>query len=120
MHFRNQVVLLIVTDNDIYRAILHQFIRARLNITAGSHNDSVRIQAAGTMNHLSGLAVCNIRYRTGIDEIEICFFSEGNDRISVLFQEFLHGLCLVFIYFTAQIMECCSFHLFTSFRIFET
>ena len=56
-------------------------------------------------DHLPGFAVCNIGDRTCIDNIDICPFFKWHDLISILLQKLLHSLCLICIYFAAQIME---------------
>src|SRR5699024_12450279 len=50
---------------------------------------------------------CDIRHRTGIDDIDIRPFFKGNDLIARLFEHFLHCFCLICVYFTSQVVERC-------------
>ena len=88
----------------LYILIQLTHIRLRLHITAGRYDHCIRILFSGTMDHLSGLAVCHIRHRAGIDHIDICQIMKRYDLISVLFQQFLHRFCFISIYLTAQVV----------------
>ena len=100
----DQILFFIIPDYNIYILIQLTHIRLRLHITAGRYDHCIRILFSGTMDHLSGLAVCHIRHRAGIDHIDICQIMKRYDLISVLFQQFLHRFCFISIYLTAQVV----------------
>ena len=105
--FKNisNLMLLIISQNDIHRHVFFQFRRVCLGVAACRHNNGVRIHLSGFMKHLPGFAVRNIRYRTGIDQVYVRLFPEGNNLVSRLFQKLLHGLCLICVYLASQIMK---------------
>ena len=80
-----------------------------LHITPCCHDHCLRVHFPGAVEHLAGFAVCDIRHRTGIDDIDIRPFFKGNDLIARLFEHFLHCFCLICVYFTSQVVERCFF-----------
>ena len=82
----------------------------RLYIAACRHYYRIRIHLPGPVEHLPGFPVRDIGHSTGIDDVNIRPFPEGNDLISGLFQHFLHGLCFIGIYLASQIVQCRFFH----------
>ena len=105
-----KVLLLIVSNQDIHRAVLKKLLSGRLHVAAGRRHHRVRVHLLCPVQHLPGFAVRNIGHAAGIDDIQVGFFPEGNDLISVFFQDFLHGLRLICVYFTAQVVQRSFFH----------
>ena len=100
----DQLLFLIIPNDNINILILFPCIGPCLHITARSHDHRIRILLSGTMDHLSGFPVCNIRNRTGINDINIRLILERDNLISVLLKKFLHCFRLIGIYFTPQIV----------------
>ena len=57
---RNQILLFVVSDDDIYRQIRFQLLCSRLDITACRNYNRLRILFFCPMQHLSGLTVRDI------------------------------------------------------------
>ena len=57
---RNQILLFIVSDNNINGRICFRLLRGCLHITPRCHNDCIRIHFLCFMQHLSGLTVRDI------------------------------------------------------------
>ena len=100
---RDQVFLFIISNYDVHTRV--DIFSSCLHITACRHNYRIRVHFPCFMKHLPGFAVCNIGNCTCIDNIDICPFFKWHDLISILLQKLLHSLCLICIYFAAQIME---------------
>ena len=82
----HQMIFLVVADDDIHCQICQDFFCACLHIAACRHDNSVGILLFCPVDHLARLAVCHIRYRTGIDHIHICHICKGYDLISGMLQ----------------------------------
>ena len=108
---RNQILLFIVSDDDIYCQIRLQLLCCRLDIAASRNHHGIRILLLSPVQHLSGLAVRDIGYGTGVDNVDIGLFVEGHDLVSGFFQKLLHGLRFIGIYLAAQIVQCCRSHI---------
>ena len=107
IYFQNlcQMLLLIVANHNIDCFICFQFFARGLHIASSGHYDCLWVHFFRFVKHLSGLAVCNIGYRTGIDDINICSRCKWYNLIPFFFQDLLHRLCLICVYFTSKIME---------------
>ena len=101
----HNLCFLIVSKDQIHSSIFFQFLCVSLYITSGCDHDSIRVHFLCFVQHLSGLAVCHIRHRTGVDHINIRPRCKRHNLIPCFFQKLLHRFYFVCIYFTAQIMK---------------
>ena len=109
----HDLCLLIISEDQVNRVVFFEFFCVCLCIASGSYHDRIRVHFFCLVQHLSGFTVCNIRNRTGIDQIYVRSFRKRYDLISCFFQKLLHCFYFVCIYFTAQIMKGnLFFHIF--------
>ena len=113
---RQQIFFPVISNQQIYRSILTQLSLCCLYIAAHRYHQTLRILFLRPVQHLTGLPIRDIRYRAGIDNIDICFLLKGYNLIACLFQHLLHALCLICVYLAAQVMKRYFFHFPTSFQ----
>ena len=101
----HQISFFIISDHQINRIVRFQLFFCRLYIASHRCYHCLRIHLFCLMQHLSGLAVSDIRNRTGIDYVNIRSRLKRNNLVSCLFQHLLHRLCLICVYFAPQVMQ---------------
>ena len=104
----------VIAEHDVNRRILLGRAVRRLHVAAGRHDNCIRIHLACPVQHLSGFAVGDIRHRARIDHIDICPRLKWHNLIPCFLQQLPHGLCLICIYFTAQVMQGSLFSHFSA------
>ena len=102
----DQIFFAVISDNNVDCRVFFQLSSCCLHITSGCHHDRMRIHFLCFVQHLSGLAVCHIRHRTGVDHINIRPRCKRHNLIPCFFQKLLHRLRLICIYLASQIVEC--------------
>ena len=95
------VLLLIISQDQVYGVIFVQLSFVCLYITSGCNNNGIRIHLFRLMEHLSGFTVCNIGNCTCIYQINISSWLKRHDLISCLFQQLLHCFYFICVDFTA-------------------
>ena len=105
-HVTKQIVFFTGACYDIHFFHGGQFFRADLGITAGYRNDSIRTLFLHAADVLAGLAVCQIGYGTGINNIYVCNIFFPYDFIACRAELLFHGFCFVLVYLAAQSMKC--------------
>ena len=116
--YLDNVSLLVVSKDQVYGFILVQFSLVRLYIASGCDDNGIRIHFFCLVKHLSGFTVCNVSYRTGIDQVNVRTRLKRYDLITRFLQKLLHGFYFIGVDFTAQVVKCNLF--FHSFLLFVT
>ena len=110
----------VIAKNKVYRFIfLHPFT-VGLYITACGNDNGIRVHLLCLVKHLTGLAVGNICYGTGVDNIHVCrnIFIKRNNGITCGAKHLFHGFCFIRIDLTAEVMNCNFFQFFCSCLLF--
>ena len=101
----HQVLLPVISDDDIHGVILREGLPRRLHIAPGCHHGRLRVQFLCPVQHLSGLLVRNIRHGAGIDDIDIRLLRKVHDLIARCRKHLSHRLGLPGINLTSQVMK---------------
>ena len=101
---RQQILFAVVPNQEIYGAVLPKLGLRRLHIAARRHHQGLRVLLFRPVKHLPGFPVCDVRHRTGIYDIDVRLLLKGNNLITGLLQQLLHGLRFVCVYLASKIM----------------
>ncbi len=98
----HDILFPVIANQQVRLAVIKHFTAPGLDIAAGRGHHCVRILPAGPVDHLPAFAVGDIGHRTGINNINVCPVAKFHDLIAGVGQQFLHGIGLILVYFTAQ------------------
>ena len=101
----NDLSLFVVADQQVHCLVPLGLVPAGLRITADCHHQRLRILFPDTVKHLPAFAVGYSGDRTGVDNINIRLFREGNDFIPALPELLLHDIQFISVYLAAQVMQ---------------
>ncbi len=99
-----QFMFPVIPNQNINRPVCLHLLPGGLDIASGRHYCAVWIFLLGTVEHLPGLAVCNIRNGTRIYHIDVGCFPKRDNFIARLLQHLAHAFRFVCVDFTAKVL----------------
>ena len=76
-----------------------------LGVAAGSDNHGVRLLAPGPTYRSAGVGIPGTRYRAGVDDVDVCRFTEGHHLVPLILKSGTEGFGLVLIELAAKMLH---------------